>query len=845
VRIALPKGARGHVLFPRETCRRIPLFVFSLVTSIHGAALAEQEPAPDAPNAEPHSSAPSSETPEPGHITPPSLIHFEQAVVPKAVVLTSATSVPLELTIGVDGGVTGVKVITINNPALDTQAATAAAKFVFEPARRVKDDGSTEAISVVVRFDYWFQPSNEPTGLEPDNAGSVAPHRDNTSASLEAPSAPLDTASVATTATPGHTQETDTATEEQVFEGVATVQAPAREPTKRRMEAKDLVRVAGTRGDPLRAIEIMPGVAQSSGDAPIIRGAAGYESATFLDGSPVPFLYHFGGLTSFLHPRLVDHVELYPGNFSARYGRVTGGVVETGLRKPADTFSGMVDVNLIDASLLLETPLTDEWSIAVAGRRSNIDLVFEHLVPDGAFDVVAAPLYFDYQGILQYVSNAGSEFRIAAFGSRDSLRLVFDEPSSENAELRGSLFGEIEFHRVQLLHKTRLGDVKQRVQLGLGKQMLTQEFGPNIKAYFDIYEFDTRAEWEIPLRDNLTLISGLDATGQYLTGAYRGPVAQSAEGSPGDSSSETVVVDEASISLLSPAAYVELRASPLPQWQLVPGVRLDYYDQIGAVSLNPRFSQRYSLTSKTVLKQGIGLYSQPPIYHEGFAPIGNPDIEPYHSVHTSLGVEQQLLTGLSLDVEGFHKYLFNRIVNTPSGEAPHFVNDGEGLIYGIEVGSTYNSDYGLSTQVSYTLSRSERRDRGENWRLFDQDQSHILNLAGTYDLGAGWEVGTRFRYVSGNPTTPVEGSVYDTNRGLFIPLYGAVNSTRDPAFNQLDVRVQKTFNIGSGYIAAYLDVQNVYNSPNPSGYTYSYDYTTKEASPGSFFFPNLGVRGKL
>ncbi len=316
------------------------------------------------------------------------------------------------------------------------------------------------------------------------------------------------------------------------------------------------------------------------------------------------------------------------------------------------------------------------------------------------------------------------------------------------------------------------------------------------------------------------------------------------EGTPDDASTETVVVDEATIKLLSPAAYVELRASPIPEWQLVPGLRVDYYDQIREVSVNPRFSQRYSLTDSTVLKQGVGLYSQPPVYHEAFAPIGNPNIEAYHSVHTSLGVEQKLVDGLSIDVEGFYKYLFNRVVNTPQGEEPHFVNNGEGRIYGVETGTTYQSNFGLSGQLSYTLMRSERRDRNESWRLFDQDQTHILNLAGTYELGAGWELGTRFRYVSGNPVTPVEGSAYDTNRGLYFPLYGALNSDRDPAFHQLDLRVQKTFTIGSGYIAAYLDVQNVTAHQTPVATPTATTTKPKKPAPAAFS-PNFGIRGKL
>src|SRR5690606_2042168 len=193
---------------------------------------------------------------------------------------------------------------------------------------------------------------------------------------------------------------------------------------------------------------------------------------------------------------------------------------------------------------------------------------------------------------------------------------------------------------------------------------------------------------------------------------------------------------------------------------LIPGVRLDYFHQLKHVSVNPRIAQRLTVSDTTTLKAGLGLYTQPPIYHEAFFPIGNPELEPYHSIHASVGFEQAVSDNLSLDVEGFHKYLYNRVVNTEHGESPVFVNDGKGRIYGAELGANYRSSFGLSGQLSYTYSKSQRQDRSDDWRLFDEDQPHILNLAAGYELGAGWQVGTRFRYVSGNPVTDIIGSVY-------------------------------------------------------------------------------------
>lgn len=821
-----------------------------------GAAHAESSTAPSA-------SAQASPAPQ---VIAPELVHYEPALAPEG--LTEPTAITLELTIDESGKVTAVTVHTGGAPELEARAAEAAQRFIFSPALRVAADGTRQPLAVVIQYQYWFQPaasqatapsaapsSAAPPGAMPPNAAtSVNPPDAAPPSSMppDAPPAAAEPTAPRATAPETHEQPAPAAprsdaaaVDEELYEGTATVDAPPREPTKRRMERQDLTRVAGTRGDPLRAIEIMPGVGQTNGDAPIIRGASGYESAFFMDGSPVPFLYHFGGLTSFVHPRLVDHVELYPGNFSARYGRVTGGIVETGLRKPSDKFGFIADANLIDTSLLIEGPITDRLKVAVAGRRSNMDLVFDALVPEGTFKTVAAPVYFDYQGIVHYETPSGTEFRIAAFGSRDSIRLMFAEPSQLDPTFRGKVEASVEFHRVQLLHKTRIGDVKQRLQLGLGTQALSQALGSLSTAYFDIYEIDARGEWDWRASDAFSLIAGFDTTGQQLVGAYRGPVATTQEGQAYEGPVDQVVVDKKTMGLLNPAIYVEARINPVPAWQLIPGVRFDYYYQIRDASLNPRLSQRLTITDTTTLKTGIGLYSQPPLYYEAFAPIGNPNIEPYHSVHSSLGVEQKFPGGLSVDVEGFHKYLYNRIVSTPNGEPPTFINDGIGRIYGVELGSTYRSDFGLTTQISYTLSNSERRDRDQAWRRFDQDQPHILNVAGTYDLGSGWEVGTRFRYVSGNPSTRVDGAAYDANSGAYLPLYGATNASRDPAFHQLDLRGQKTFRIGPGSLAVYLDLQNVYNSPNPRGYNYSYDYQEREPSASSFFFPNLGLRGQL
>src|SRR4029079_8893164 len=96
----------------------------------------------------------------------------------------------------------------------------------------------------------------------------------------------------------------------------------------------------------------------------------------------------------------------------------------------------------------------------------------------------------------------------------------------------------------------------------------------------------------------------------------------------------------------------------------------------------------------------------------------------------------------SASLEGFYKLRSDLEVNGvgPDG-APLLVNGGKGRIYGLEMMARLNPGGPAFGFVSYTLSRSERNDYGDQWRLFDYDQTHILNVTGGYKLGNGWDVG--------------------------------------------------------------------------------------------------------
>ena len=124
------------------------------------------------------------------------------------------------------------------------------------------------------------------------------------------------------------------------------------------------------------------------------------------------------------------------------------------------------------------------------------------------------------------------------------------------------------------------------------------------------------------------------------------------------------------------------------------------------------------------------------------------------------------------------------------------------------------------------------------------DQTHVLTVLGSYQLGWGFEFGARFRLVSGNLITPQTGSLYDENVGAYLPVTSTPPYTqRLPLFHQLDLRVDKGWVAPNFKFSVYADIQNVYNRGNVEGISYNYNSTQSVYATGIPILPSLGARG--
>jgi len=861
-------------------------------------------PAPLGPGDSPIRAPAEADTPDgakkPVVITPPKLKKFVEASYPtEAYTQGIGGKVELEVVIGVDGKVKQATVVTPAGHGFDEAAVAAVQQFEFEPATR---DG--QPIASKARYPYVFELRKEappevapPEEVVPQTGRFegrvVALENDEPLVNVEILVVPegSDEAKRETTdkdgrflfpeLTPGtyevrvqllgrepreqkefiRSELATTVTyrlqeppDPEAFGAVARIAPPPREVTRRTISKEQLTRIPGTRGDALRTVELMPGVARPplGSGVLIVRGSAPADTQALFEGIPVALLYHFGGLTSFMNSRFIESIDFYPGNFSVRYGRRRGGIIEVGAADlPREGFRGVADVNLVDASAMASTPIGEDAEVALAVRRSYFDVIFESALSSADVSTLAAPVYYDYQAMAVWRPSPRDKLRLTAYGSDDRFALLFEQASDQDSAVSGDFDFGTQFHRGHASWRRQLSPkVDQDIDLAVG--YLDVDFGLGEAFDFNLKgtEIYQRSEWRGRITDDVRLIGGLDLFFMPGTFLYSGPPVEQTEGNAGamgngaSFSNRDKITATDKFLLAQPAMYLETDINLAPV-RFVLGSRIDYFDELDEFTYDPRGSVHVTLTDSTTVKAGLGMFTQPPQFQESSPKLGNENLGASHTLHASAGIEQRVVEGLTVGLDGFYKHLFDNVVGTPTGEAPFFTNDGEGRIYGAELLVRVDPRGRFFGYLSYTLSRSERNDRGEGWRLFDFDQPHILTASAVYRLGHGWEVGGTFRLVSGNPDTPIEGSNLNAITGQYSPVFGRLNSVRNPVFHRFDFRVEKQWTFDAWKLALYLDLQNAYNSKNPEGTVYDFEYRDKQVINGLPIIPNLGLRGEI
>jgi len=780
--------------------------------------------------------APAPETP-PAALTAPRLLTPVELTLPEGATVSS----PIDVFLTIDGTglVTEVTLPQSYGESVDAVIIEAARGLRFEPARR-----GEQSIAARVRFQLEISPP--PT---PPSTGPPATH----------PSTPP--AQPQPQPSPARLETLETFDEERATIGaVARVDKPTPgAATRVKLRGRELTMVPGTFGEPLRVVATLPGVARSPFGLGffLVRGAAFQNTGFLVDGFQVPLLYHLGAGPAIISSRLVDQLDFYPGGYPVSFGRFNAGIISLRTAPPpADQWQLEFEVDLLRASALAVVPIGDgRGSVAAAFRRSYFDLLLP-LITD---DITLA--YTDYQLRFDYRLTSRMRLSVFFFGSRDELELK--QATGAGATVgseASSLYYRFDQLIVTLEHKLSQpltlrwagtigpsGLEAGRASTGdpsLGSNVTALRLGQRVEAIYAPTEF---AQTTLGFEESVFIYE------------VKGSIPSFAE-LPGIPAPEFIgesIAFEDRLSELAMAPYLEQVVRPW-RFEITGGLRAEYfrYGDTQQWVWDPRGVVRFKLTEHAKLKAASGLFAQPPLPPQLARQAANPKLKPNRSWQSSFGTEIMLPYSLEIDSTVYYSHMWQLTRPTPevrvdeNGETyrPFFTDDGKGRAYGFELLLRRRSEHGFFGWLSYTLSRSERFLEGGESVVFAFDQTHVLNLAASYETH-GWTFGARFILATGRPVQDIldlngDDAVYDADEDDFDP-DSRGRRIRLPTFHQLDVRIDRAWKLGPIDGSVFLDIINVYNARNSEGFQYNYDFTERGKLPGIPFLPTIGVRGVL
>ena len=626
----------------------------------------------------------------------------------------------------------------------------------------------------------------------------------------------------------------------------------------RSLGTNEIKRNPGGGRDISRAIRTLPGVAAipSFRNDIVIRGGAPNENRFYIDGIEIPNINHFatqgasGGPVGMINVDLVENIDFYAGAFPAARGNALSSVMEFSFKEArTDEWTANMVVGTSDLGLTLEGPTGDKSSLIFSMRRSYLQFLFE------AIGLPFLPIYNDYQFKWTARPNDRNAITVIGLGALDNFELnlaIAEDTTAENyldqLAILGALDVQEQWNYTQGVRWDRYQDngkwsfILSRNMLNnrayknldndesqpLLRDYLSQEIENKFRAERKLFgekswEATYGVAYEYVKYNNRTDESRFDpATGGLFPVSYSTDVKAHKYGAFGTVSRK--ILDER----LSLAAGFRMDGSTLGEGLKNP---LEQF--------SPRASASFAFAPGWTWNANVGRYFQLPAYTIlGFEQNGvrvNADetsryLENTHYV-TGLrweGGERNFVASFEGFLKNYDGAPISQTLGVPlanlgadfgvvGNESIFFT--GVGRSYGTELllqQRLYRGFYGL---MAYTFVRSEYADSTGQYTPSSWDNRHILSLTGGKKFEGGWEVGARLLFSGGLPYTPVDLNSLSIeswdNYGRPLLNYAELNSERNGAFHQLDIRVDKKWFFEKWSLDVFLEIQNATGAAVP------------------------------
>ena len=642
------------------------------------------------------------------------------------------------------------------------------------------------------------------------------------------------------------------------------------------LDANEIVRYPGANFDMAKVVQSLPGVSGSVGfrNDIIIRGGAPNENVYYLDGVEIPTINHFatqgaaGGPVGMLNVSFLDRVTLHTSAFPAKYDNPLSGVLQFKQRSGnPEKVQGNFRLSASEAALTTEGPLgkkNGKTTFLTSVRRSYLQFLFKLI------ELPFLPDYWDYQYKITHKPDKKNEINIIGIGSIDNFSFL----KPKNATLEQlTILDQIPLNS----QKTNTIGVSWRHALrkGYWQLVLSRNHLDNRADKFvgnDIGNESKRVlkykstENENRLRYEINFPVGdvqMSAGAQMIITEYDNLTYQRRTAYVANYSTE--------FNMFRYGAFINATKKLLDnRLTLTGGIRTDgnnYMDEGNALgkNLSPRFSATYAIAGGLNANISLARYYKTPAYTIlGFKvndQFVNKDADFIKSDHFVAGLEWLPTSTTRVTAEAFLKNYGDYPVSVAEGVSlanfggdfgvlgnERIASTGKGRASGFEFlfqQRLTKSFYGI---LAYTFYHS--KFSGVDPKILIPsawDNRHLVSFTGGYRLKRNWEIGVRFRFQGGAPYTPydifqsVENYYFLTDGVLD---YSKINQLRLRAFHAADLRIDKKFNFKKWTLDLFLDIQNAYNSKNPTSPSFTLKRNPDETIATSTGEPyNPGVFG--
>jgi hypothetical protein len=627
--------------------------------------------------------------------------------------------------------------------------------------------------------------------------------------------------------------------------------------------------------DPLRAVEVLPGVTTVSdfSSAFNVRGGSADQNLILLDGIPVFNPTHLGGFFSVFNADMIQRAELRSGGFPARYGGRVSSVLDIQTDPGDGELGGDAGISLLATRLALGGSLPEgfrdglglrrgRWK--VSGRRSYFDQLLR-----GAVDF---PYHLtDLQGFFEGWTGGGDRVSFSGYVGRDVLDLTTLDP--EEFPLRidwdwgNSLLG---------FRWTRPREDGGWWELRSGFSRFSSGLGfpdfDDTDIRTAVHQITLEGDLEVRPTPYLTLGTGLGFRRLGYDNLFE---TGGTEFGAGDGKGSELF------------AFLQADWTPSPTWILEMGARVDRWipsDGAAFFQVSPRVSaKRFLRATRWALKASVGRYSQ--YLHsirDEELPLGldvwiltGEDVPHVISDQIQLGFEGYPAEGWFLSAEAYFRG-FDGVVTTNLADNPN--DDADDFLPG--TGTSWGADFFLRHTGHVTsgwLAVSFlQADRTFPDFLSGLDPAPDLTYPPVFDrrvdvdlvlqrnLGGGLEAGLRWNFGTGLPYTRplgsyrylsqriIPGSVLEWDpdaeggaggQGGYGVVLSQRNGARYPARHRLDVSLRWTLRKDWGQLVPYLSILNLYNRKNVLFYFFEYEKNPPVRTGISMFpfLPTLGL----